>query len=335
MTSLSSLVRRFEDGDQRVRKLVQLYHSAIASVRDHIVVSRPGARKLTRIRFDRLLAKIDRWPAGESDISESLLILSEILNDYRSGEELVFAEEQQQLRTTVSSLSSLAETLCAKHRERGQELEAVATALESALYEPNPGAIHATMQRQIRALKTTIVALSESSHAVANTIARETDGLIAITRTEQANESLEVKQAEQIEQGIRDHIERYEVFCVLTAEISGLDELERAWGAPARQQVFAEFRKRVERCMADTKVDQYWNGRRIVVINNTAAILANQRLNKLRVLVTQPFCLVSPVGDAQLRFAVRTGMIEYCGEGADECMRRMNECLCDQGLLAV
>jgi hypothetical protein len=168
--------------DQRLRKLVRLYHSAITAVRDHLVVSRAGARKLTRVRFDRLLAKIDRWPAGEGDISESLLVLSEILNDYQSGEEVVFAEEQQQLRKTVSGLSSLAEVLRTKHRERGQELDAVAIALEEALYETNSSAIHSTMQRQIRALKSTIVALSEASHEASNAIARETDGLLSITR---------------------------------------------------------------------------------------------------------------------------------------------------------
>jgi hypothetical protein len=192
MSALASLVRRFEDGDQRFRKLVRLYHSAITSVRDHLVVSRPGARKLTRIRFDRLLTRIDRWPAADGDISESLLVLAEILNDYQAGEELVFAEEQQQLRKTVSGLSSLAEILRSKHREHGQELEAVVTAPEKALYEPNSSTIHSTMQRQIRALKSTIVSLSESSHEASNAIARETDGLLSITRDGAANEQVEI-----------------------------------------------------------------------------------------------------------------------------------------------
>jgi hypothetical protein len=87
--------------------------------------------------------------------------------------------------------------------------------------------------------------------------------------------------------------------------------------------------------MADTKVDSLWNGPRVILINSTAAILANQRLNKMRVLLTQPFELASTVGHAQLRLPVRTGMIEYCGEGADDCIRRINESLCECNLMTV
>lgn len=335
MTSLYSLVRRFEDGDQRFRKLVQLYHSAIAVVRDNLVVSRPGARKLTRIRFDRLLARIDRWPACEGDIGESLPVLAEILDDYRSDEELVFAEEQQQLRRTVSSLTSLAETLRSQHRERGGELEAVATALEKALYEPNPNAIHSTLQKQILALKSTMVALSKASHEAANAISRDADGLLGITQTDAANGPNETNQLEKVKHALRDRIDHFEVFCVLTAELSGLDEIERAWGPPAREQLCVEYRKRIERSVANKQADQLWDGSRVIVINHTAAILANQRLNKMRVLLTQPYCVASPVGDAELRLPVRTGMIEYGGEGVEECMRRISESLSEHTLMTV
>ncbi len=335
MASLSSLVKRFEDGDSRLRKLVQLYRSAIAAVRDRIVVTRPGARTLLRVRFDRLLGRIDRWPGGDGDISESLTVLSEILNDYRAGEELVFAEEQRQLRKTVASLSSLAESLFAKHRERGQELEAVATALENALYEPDSMTIHTAMQQQIRVLKSTIVALSESAHDAANAIARETGGLSAITQSEAPGGPVEIGQAQRTEQALRDHIAHFEVFCAISAEISGLDEIERAWGLPAREQVFVEFQKRIERCMGDTKAVQLWNGPRVTVVNNSAAILANQRLNKLRVLLAKPFCLVSAVGDVELRLPMRTGMIEYGGEAVDVCMHRIEESLYEHHVMAV
>ncbi len=335
MPSLSSLVKRFEVGDSRLRTIVHLYRSSIAAIRDHIVVSRAGTRKLVRIRFDRLLGRIDQWPGGDGDISESLLALSDILSDYHSAEELVFAEEQVQLRKTVSSLSSLAETVRAKHGERGQELEAVAMALEDALYEPDSMAIHDAMQKQIRVLKSTIVALSESSHEVAKAIARETDGLRAITHTTLVNEPGEMNESEQVEQALRDHIAHFEVFCVIGAEISGLDEIESAWGVPAREQIFAEFRNRVDRCMADIKAAQLWNGTRVILVNNTATILANQRLNRLRVMLSAPFRLVSPIGDVGLRLPTRTGMIEYSGEGASECVRRIDESLCEHQLVEV
>jgi GGDEF domain-containing protein len=191
------------------------------------------------------------------------------------------------------------------------------------------------MQKQIRVLKATIVALSEGSHEAVKAITRETDGLIAITQVESGEGPNDNSQTQQEEQAICDHIERYEVFCVLSAELSGLDEIERAWGVPAREQVLAEFRKRVDRCIAETKAVKHWNGTRVTVINNTAAILATQRLNKLRVMLAQPFCLVSAFGDAHLRLPVRTGMIEYCGEGADDCMRRIDESLCEDTLMPV
>ena len=326
--TISSLLKRFDDSDQRTKRIGHLYRGTIEAIRDNLVVTRPGARKLLRVRFDRLLARIQRWTGAEADISETLLSLSEILNDYRTTEERAFNDDQQQLRRTVAGLSSLAESLREKHRERGEELESVAMMLESALFEPDARKIHETMQTQIRALKSTLVSLSETSFSAVKLVAGEAEGLERMASRGEPSSPEMSPSGPSVEDSLRDHMEHFEVFSVLVAELSGLDELEVAWGRPVRDLAFAEFTRRVERGSSDGKSKAVWSGNRALIIASSASALANQRLIKLRTALAEPFHLVCPVGHADLRLPLRTGMVEYrCGETTGELLERAEQSL--------
>lgn len=327
-SSISSLFKLFDQGDHRIKRMIQLYQGTVEAIRDSLVVSRPGARVLLRVRFDRLLARIQQWAGLESDIGESLLCLAEILNEYRSTEERHFSDEQQQLRRTVAGLSSLAESLRGKHRERGEELEAVAMALESALFEPDMRKIHETMQTQIRSLKSTLVSLSETSFVAAAVVAEEAEGLHRLAIRDGDTPETDGAIAPEVEVSLRTHMERFEVFSVLVAELGGLAELEEAFGLPAREQAFAEFKKRVEHGCIEGRGKGLWHGNRALIITNSASTLANQRLTKLRTALAAPFVLVCPMGQAELRLPMRSGMVEYrCGETPGELLERVEHSL--------
>lgn len=327
-TSISSLLKRFDEGDQRTKRIAQLYRGTIEAIRDNLVVTRPGARKLLRVRFDRLLARIQRWTGGDPDISETLLGLTEILADYRATEERAFSDDQQQLRRTVAGLSSLAEGLRERHRERGEELEAVAMMLEGALFEPDMRKIHEVMQSQIRALKSTLVSLSETSFSAVNMVAGEAEGLQRLASRGDSRSEAGAGAGPSVEEELRAQMTRFEVFSVLVVELGGLDELEHAWGNPARDQAFGEFQKRVERGCSDGKGKALWHGLRALVISNSASALAGQRLLKLRTALAEPYHLTCPLGHAELRLPLRTGMVEYrSGETTGELLERADQSL--------
>ena len=242
---IKSLLRRFDEGDGRLRRIVLMYRGLITAVKDNLVVSRPPDRKLFRIRLERLLTRIDQWSDNDQEFGDSLVSFVAILTDYRLGEEHEFAEQQQQLRKTVVSLSSLVETIRQQHGERGKELEAVAMALESALFEPDVHRIHETMQQQIRSLKSNIVGLSELSFDTSKRVADHIAGLERIAKTQDDGSSsqgpgIDLPDSDEAseEAVLQDFMDRYELFCVLSACIGGLEEIEKELGTSAANRVF-------------------------------------------------------------------------------------------------
>jgi len=335
---IKNLFRRFDEGDGRLRRIILMYRGAIAAVKDNLVVSRPPDRKLFRIRLERLVSRIEQWPEGDQEIGDSLVSFIAILTDYRLGEEHELAEQQQQLRKTVVSLSSLVETIRQQHGERGRELEAVTMALESVLFEPDVHRIHETVQHQIRSLKSNIVGLSELSFNTSTSMAHDIGSLERITNAQDDGTSgLRVNLPEADREAIlQDYMDRYELFCVLLAEIGGLEEIERDWGLPAIQHIHAEFEKRVERAFAGTRVKQIWSKGKVLVILNQAAEQASHRQTKLRILLTEPFRLTCPFGTAEFRLPVQMGLVEYThGESQEDVMRRLEEGAKERQLVAV
>ena len=320
-----------------------MYRGAIAAVKDNLVVSRAPDRKLFRIRLERLLSRIEQWSGDDQEIGDSLVSFIAILTDYRLGEEHEFAEQQQQLRKTVVSLLSLVETIRQQHGERGRELEDVTMALESALFEPDVHRIHETMQQQIRSLKSNIVGLSELSFDTTKLIGDHIVGLERIAKVHEdassAGSGLNLpRHGEEADQEavFQDYIDRYELFCVVSVEIGGLDDIQREWGIPALNHILAEFEKRVERACAGTTVKQLWRKGKVFLVLNQAIEQANQRQMKLRINLTEPFHLTCPMGKAELRLPFQMGLAEYAhGESLGDLMRRLEESANEQQLVAV
>jgi GGDEF domain-containing protein len=344
MTSpIKSLLRRFDEGDSRLRRIILMYRGAIAAVKDNLVVSRAPDRKLFRIRLERLLSRIEQWSGDDQEIGDSLVSFIAILSDYRLGEEHEFAEQQQQLRKTVVSLSSLVETIRQQHGERGRELEEVTMALESALFEPDAHRIHEMMQQQIRTLKSNIVGLSELSFDTTKLIGDHIAGLERIAKAHDGASSPGLSTGmtcpgEEADQDavLRNYIDRYELFCVLSAELGGLDDIQREWGIPALNHIQSEFAKRVERACAGTTVQQIWRKGKVFLVLNQAIEQASQRQAKLRINLTEPFHLTCPVGKAELRLPFQLGLAEYAhGESLEDLMRRLYESAKEQQLVAV
>ena len=339
---IKTLLRRFDEGDGRLRRIILMYRGAIAAVKDNLVVSRPADRKIFRIRLERLLSRIEQWSGNDPEIGDSLVSFIAILNDYRLGEEHEFAEQQQQLRKTVVSLSSLVESIRQRHGQRGGELEAVTMALESVLFEPDVHRIHDTVQQQIRSLKSSIVGLSELSFDASARVADDILGLQRIAKGQDdgspdPNEDL-VGLSEETDQEavLRDYVDRYELFCVLSAEIGGLEDIERDWGVPAFKHIHAEFEKRVERGCAGTRAKPIWSKGKVFIILNQATEQASQCQAKLRVNLTEPFRLSCRVGTADFRLPFLMGLTEYThGESLEDLMRRLKESAKGQQLVAV
>jgi hypothetical protein len=330
-------MRRFDEGDGRLRRLIQLYRGSIAAVKDNLVVSRLQERKVFRIRFERLMLKIEQWSADEPEIDDSLVSFIAILTDYRLSEEQEFAEQQQQLRKTVASLSSLVETIRQNHGEHGRELENVTLALEKALFEPDVHRIHDTVQQQIRSLKSSMVAISELSFDTSKLIAHDIVGLERLANPQQDDSEIPgLWQGADHEAAFQDYMDHYELFCVLSVEIGGLDDVQRGLGFPALKQIHAEFEKRVQRACADTKTKQVWREGRVFIILNQAGEQASHRQAKLRISLTQPYSLSSRFGTAEFRLPPRVGIAEYNrGESLEDLMRRLEENAAGQQLIAV
>jgi hypothetical protein len=293
-----------------------MYRGAIAAVEDNLVVSRPSERKLFRIRLERLLTRIEQWFDKDREIGDSLVSFIAILTDYRLGEEHEFAEQQQQLRKTVVSLSSPVETIRQQHGERGRELEAVTMALESALFEPDVHRIHETIQQQIRSLKSNIVGLSELSFDASKRVADHIAGLEHIAKAQETDSSENSGKdlpdtGETEEAALRDYMDRYEVFCVLSANLGGLENIESQLGAAALKHIHSEFAKRVERAISGMKAMQLWRKGKVIVILNLAAEQAGQRQSRLRINLAEPFHITCPVGTAEFRLPFPVGLAEY------------------------
>jgi hypothetical protein len=335
---IKNLLRRFDEGDGRLRRIVLMYRGAIAAVKDNLVVSRPPDRKLFRIRLERLLTRIEQWSDNDQEIGDSLVSFIAILTDYRLGEEHEFAEQQQQLRKTVVSLSSLVETIRQQHGERGRELEAVTMALEGALFEPDVHRIHETMQQQIRSLKSNIVSLSELSFDTSKRVADHIAGLERIAKAQESGgpESSRKDLPGSEETALQDYMDRYEVFCVLAANVEGLENIESQFGTAALTHIHCEFEKRVERSISGMKAKQIWGKGKVIVILNLAAEQAGQRQSRLRINLAEPFRITSPVGTAEFRLPFQVGLAEYThGESPDELMRRLEKSTREQQLVAV
>jgi len=341
---IKTLLRRFDEGDGRLRRIILMYRGVIAAVKDNLVVSRPPDRKLFRIRLERLLSRIEQWSGDDQEIGDSLVSFISILNDYRLGEEHEFAEQQQQLRKTVVSLSSLVETIRQQHGERGRELEAVTIALECVLFEPDVHRIHETVQHQIRSLKSNIVGLSELSFNTSKLVASDILGLERIAKAQCDAGSPQGSRIDLPGSGdeknqeavLQDYMDRYELFCVLSAEVGGLDGIESEWGIPALKHIHAEFERRVERACAGIKAKQIWRKGKVFVILNQAAEQASQRQAKLRISLTEPFRLTCPTGTAEFRLPLQLGLAEYTqGESSEELMRRLEESAKEQQLVTV
>lgn len=318
-----------------------MYRGAIAAVKDNLVVSRPPDRKLFRIRLERLLTRIEQWSDNDQEIGDSLVSFIAILTDYRLGEEHEFAEQQQQLRKTVVSLSSLVETIRQQHGERGRELEAVTMALEGALFEPDVHRIHETMQQQIRSLKSNIVGLSELSFDTSKRVADHIAGLERIARAQESGSPESSgkdlpSSVETEETALQDYIDRYEVFCVLSAKVEGLESIESDWGAAAVKHIHTELQRRVERALSGMKAKQLWRKGKVIVILNLAVEQACRRQSRLRINLAEPFRITCPVGTAEFRLPFQVGLAEYThGESPDELIRRLDESTHERQLVAV
>jgi hypothetical protein len=97
----------------------------------------------------------------DQETGDSLVSFIAILTDHPPGEGHEFAEQPQQLRKTVVSLSSLVEAIRQPHGERGRELEAITIALESALSNPTCIAFTRRCNSRFRSLKSNIAGCSE------------------------------------------------------------------------------------------------------------------------------------------------------------------------------
>jgi GGDEF domain-containing protein len=322
---LRTFLRRFDETDSRVWRMVQLYRGAISAVKDHLVISRASERTVFRVRFERLLSKIEQWSTDEQEFGESLTGFIGILSDYRVREDQEFAEQQQQLRVTVSNLASLVETIRLSHGERGRELEAVTMALEKALFEPDVHRIHECVQHQVRTLKTSIVRISELSFGTAQTVAKDILGLQRMTAAENnADEHGEAGQGDGDHAVLEDFIGRYEIFSVLSAKLDGLDDIELDLGKPAAKQILSEFSKRVQRACVDVKTKQLWHRGEVLIILNQAAPQARNRETRLRINLAEPFTVASKAGNAEFRLRTQIGLTEYSdGEKLDELLSRI------------
>ncbi|MGA7414743.1 MAG: hypothetical protein WBW33_30015, partial [Bryobacteraceae bacterium] len=215
-------------------------------------------------------------------------------------------------------------------------------ALESALFEPDVHRIHETMQQQIRSLKSNIVGLSELSFDTSKRVADHIAGLERIVKTQEDGGIpqglvVDLPGSDETEEAVlQDYMDRYELFCVLSATIGGLENIESQLGVAALKHIHAEFAKRVERALGGMKAKQLWGKGKVLVILNQAAEQASQRQARLRINLTDPFRLTCSVGASEFRLPFQVGLTEYTrGESVEELMRRVEEATQEQQLVAI
>lgn len=287
------------------------YRTALRDLRSNLVISSGEFKREIQARLDRLILTVSRKTTNEM-LEITAAKLTEVLGEYRNHEELVFENEQVQLRKTVEALEGLVSAITKQDEEHNATLGVVLSGLENTLFEGDLLATHRSLQEQIRKLRACIVTISGDSQSRGAGFEEQIESLRA-NGQRLGDVAAESSEQRQLDAGsvLTGYLENCNLFSLALIRIEDIDQLAQNWSLSARKKLFSAVEGRLRQSMGSAdRVHPWLNGEFLAVVRSSLA-RATERAEKIRGIVTGAWNLELPLGTAQITIRCSIGVVEY------------------------